>query len=38
MTQINDYQIQTYIDQAFNKYDVDQSGSLDVNELARFFN
>jgi Ca2+-binding EF-hand superfamily protein len=36
--QVTDSQITAYIDQAFQKYDKDRSGYLDVNELAQFFN
>ena len=35
---ITDQQLKTYIDQVFNKYDKNSSGTLDCNELAKFFN
>lgn len=35
---INDFQLQQYIDQVFNKYDRNYSGTLDANELHLFFN
>lgn len=35
---IPDSALQNYIDQIFQKYDRDNSGSLDANELALFFN
>jgi hypothetical protein len=38
MAQISDQQLRTYIDQVFGRYDRDNGGSLDVNELANFFN
>lgn len=38
MAQISDQQLRGYIDQVFGRYDRDNGGSLDVNELANFFN
>lgn len=35
---ISDQQLRNYIDQVFAQFDRDGSGSLDVNELAAFFN
>ena len=35
---ISDDQLRNYIDSVFKDYDRDFSGSLDVNELANFFN
>lgn len=35
---ITDQQLRYYIDQVFQKYDRDYSGTLDVNELYLFFN
>ena len=35
---IADSALQSYIDQIFNKYDRDYSGTLDASELACFFN
>jgi hypothetical protein len=35
---ITDQQLRSYIDQVFQKYDRDYSGSLDPNELYLFFN
>jgi hypothetical protein len=35
---ISDYQLQTYIDQVFSRYDRNYSGTLDANELHLFFN
>ena len=35
---ISDQQLRSYIDQVFAQFDKDGSGSLDVNELAAFFN
>ena len=38
MAQISDQQLQNYINQVFGRYDRDNGESLDVNELANFFN
>lgn len=35
---ISDAQLRQYIDQVFQKYDRNYSGSLDTNELSYFFN
>ena len=35
---VSDQQLKTYIDQVFKKYDKNNSGGLDTNELAQFFN
>lgn len=35
---IPDHVLQNYIDQIFNKFDRDRSGTLDASELANFFN
>jgi len=35
---ITDQQLRAYIDQVFVKYDRNQSGGLDCNELSMFFN
>jgi len=35
---VPDNVLQNYIDQIFNKFDRDRSGTLDPNELANFFN
>lgn len=35
---VTDVQLRQYIDQIFSRYDRDGTGSLDVNELAAFFN
>ena len=35
---ISDDQLRGYIDSVFRDFDRDNSGSLDVNELANFFN
>lgn len=38
MSRVSDAQLQMYIDQVFGRFDRDNSGSLDSNELANFFN
>ena len=38
MSTVSDQQLQAYIDQVFQQFDRDGSQSLDVNELANFFN
>ena len=35
---IQDQMLKTYIDNVFMKYDTDNNGSLDVNEITVFFN
>ena len=35
---IQDEMLKTYIDSVFSKYDTDNSGSLDGNEITFFFN
>jgi Ca2+-binding EF-hand superfamily protein len=35
---VSPQQLQVYIDQVFAQFDRDGSGSLDVNEMANFFN
>ena len=35
---VSDQQLKAYIDQVFSKYDKNNSGGLDPNELAQFFN
>lgn len=35
---ITDFQLQGYVDQVFMRYDLNYSGTLDVNELGLFFN
>lgn len=35
---ISDSTLRNYIDQIFNKYDSDRSNTLEVPELANFFN
>ncbi len=38
MTNLQDQMLQSYIDQVFNKYDTDRSGTLDCQEMTYFFN
>lgn len=38
MTTPSDATLQQYIDQVFNQFDHDRSGTLELTELANFFN
>lgn len=35
---LQDQMLKTYIDQIFDKYDTDRSGTLDEQEMTHFFN
>lgn len=35
---LKDQMLKSYIDQIFDKYDVDKSGTLDQQEMTKFFN
>jgi hypothetical protein len=38
MSRASDYQIRTYVDKVFQRYDKDRSGNLNPNEFVLFFN